>query len=173
MEKQIADIENVDTIDQNVYEVSYILLPTFSNEEAPVKASQIREKIESFGAKLISHEDPVLIDLAYPMMRVVQTVRHKADRGYFGWVKFEISKDSIKLVKKYFDENADVLRHLIIKTVAENTLLNGKMKLKSDDKQKKADVFDEAGVDSVDADMIKDELPAEESDKLIDDLVTA
>lgn len=173
MEKQTANIENMENMDQNIYEVSYILLPTFSTEEAPAKASQIKEKISSFGAKLISDEDPVLIDLAYPMMRVVQTVRHKADKGYFGWVKFEISKDQVKLVKKYFDDNADVLRHLIIKTVAENTLLNGKMKLKSDDKQKRSgEIFDEASEVMADAE-VRDDMPAEESDKLIDDLVTA
>jgi hypothetical protein len=74
-----------------------------------------------------------------------------SNEGYFGWVKFELEKGSLKLVKKMLDESPDVLRHLIIKTVKENTLLNGKMKLKSEDKAKKFDDKDEEFDEVVDA----------------------
>jgi ribosomal protein S6 len=134
-----------------VYEASYLLMPTLSLEQVPGKVAGIKEAIVSFGATLISDEDPVLIDLAYPMVKVVQTNRMKANEGYFGWVKFELEKGSLKLVKKMLDESPDVLRHLIIKTVKENTLLNGKMKLKSEDKAKKFDDKDEEFDEVVDA----------------------
>ncbi len=152
-----------------VYEVSYLLLPTLSQEQVPGKVAGIKEALVSFGATLISDEDPVLIDLAYQMVKVVQTTRHKADEGYFGWVKFELEKGSINLVKKFLDENHDVLIHLIIKTVKENTLLNGKMKLKSKDKSKKFDEsFDET------SDVVKEDVASEEVvDKSVDELVVA
>jgi ribosomal protein S6 len=153
-----------------VYEVSYLLLPTLSQEQVPGKVAGIKEALTSFGANLISDEDPVLIDLAYQMVKVVQTTRHKADEGYFGWVKFELEKSAINGVKKFLDEHHDVLRHLIIKTVKENTLLNGKMKLKSEDKTKKFDDKDEAFDETVD--VVKDEVVSDDVDK-VDELVVA
>lgn len=153
-----------------VYEASYLLLPTLSQEQVPGKVAGIKEALVSFGATLISDEDPVLIDLAYQMEKVVQTNRHKANEGYFGWVKFELEKSSINLVKKFLDESPDVLRHLIIKTVKENTLLNGKMKLKSEDRAKKFDDKDEAFDETME--VVKDEVVSEDADK-IDELVVA
>lgn len=151
-----------------VYELSFLLLPTISEEESVIKAGEIKNKLNSFGASLISDENPVLIPLAYPMVKVIQASRQKADQGYFGWVKFEIDSNKIDTVKKFLDNHVDVLRYLIIKTVRENTLLNGKMKLKSEDK-KKFDDKDEVSDDL--SEVIKDEPVSEDLDKAVDDLV--
>lgn len=169
MEKELIDLNLVDNEGAGVvYEASYLLLPTLSQEQVPGKVSAIKEALVSLGAKLISDEDPVLIDLNYEMTKVVQTLRHKADQGYFGWVKFELEAGAIENVKKIFDNNVDVLRHLIIKTVRENTLLNGKMKLKSEDKGKRGDeMLDESG------EVLKEEGPVEDVEKVVDDLVVA
>jgi len=169
MEKELIEsAENLNDSALEVYEASYLLLPTLSQEQVPGKVASIKEAIASLGGTLVSDEDPILIDLAYSMTKVVQTSRHKANQGYFGWVKFEIAKSSINQVKKFFDNNVDVLRHLIIKTVKENTLLNGKMKLKSEDKTKR-----EEDPMTGEALATTEEVPAEELDKTIDDLVVA
>jgi len=169
MEKQLND-EAVNTKESTstVYEVSYLLLPTLSEEQVPGKVAELKEAIASFGAEIISSEDPVLIDMAYSMTKVMQTTRAKADQGYFGWIKFEIGSDGIEKVKKTFDNNVEVLRHLIIKTVRENTLLNGKMKLKSEDKNKKGDEMGDGSVG-----VLKEEATLEEVNKAIEDLVVA
>ncbi len=158
-----------------VYEVSYLLMPTISEEQVPANVSDIKNFLTSSGASIVSFEDPILIDLAYPMTKVVQTYRHTVEQGYFGWIKFEISGDSMNSINKFFDNNSLVLRYLIIKTVKENTLVNGKMKLKSEDKLKR-----------VDSDEILDDVSFDESteendsvstddvdDKVSDDLVLA
>jgi hypothetical protein len=62
----------------------------------------------------------------------------------------------------------EVLRYIIIKTVRENTLLTGKMKLKSEDKVKKED--EEV---LTDVSLVEKESTPEELDKSIDDLVIA
>lgn len=171
MDTQSNDIkEGVDLGSTAVYEASYLLVPTLSQEQVPAKVSAIKEALVSFGATLISDEDPVLIDLAYQMVKVVQTNRVKANEGYFGWVKFELDKSSIKLVKKMLDESPDVLRHLIIKTVKENTLLNGKMKLKSEDKAKKFDDKEEEFDEVVDSSL--DDSVSEDVDK-VDEVAVA
>ena len=140
------------TTDDNltVYEVSYLLLPSLSQEQ--VKQSMALGNVftgilTSMGGTIISGEEPILIDLAYPMTKVVGTTRHKANTGYFGWVKFEIGKEGILAVKKALDANDEVLRYLLIKTVKENTLLNGKMMLRKDTKPQDGGAPEEVVVD--------------------------
>jgi ribosomal protein S6 len=120
--------------DMTVYEVSYLLLPSLAVEQVPANAVALEKVLTSAGGVVLSGEEPVLIDLAYPMTKVVQTVRHKATKGYFGWIKFEAAPEAIEVVKKALDGNEHVLRYLIIKTVRENTLLNGKMKFQKEEK---------------------------------------
>ncbi len=164
MEKETKIQEKEDT--STVYEVSYVLLPSLAVEQVPAKATSLKEMIQTAGGAVISDENPVLIDLAYPMTKVVSTIRHKATTGYFGWIKFDMSKDGIGAVKKALDANDEILRYLIIKTVRENTLLTGKMMLKKEDKMKKED--------EIDGEVKPEEVASvEEIDKSIDDLVVA
>jgi ribosomal protein S6 len=149
-----------------VYEVSYLLLPSLALEQVPARVETLTKMVESAGGELISSENPVLVDLSYPMTKVVHTTRHKCDKGYFGWFKFEMDKDGIAEVKKNFDLDETVLRYLIIKTVRENTLLNGKMQLKGEKEDKKDFIVKEPDL------TLPDSSP-EEIDKSIDDLVIA
>jgi ribosomal protein S6 len=149
-----------------VYEVSYILLPSLALEQVPAKASSLKGVLTSAGGAVISDEDPILIDLAYPMTKVVGVERHKATSGYFGWVKFELPTEGMEAVKKAFDGDAQIIRYLIIKTVKENTLLNGKMSIQKEERIKKDDELSEISEE------VKESSP-EEVDKSIDDLVIA
>lgn len=151
-----------------VYEVSYLLLPSLAVEQVPGKASSLKEMVTRLGGAVISDENPVLIDLAYPMVKVVGTDRHKANTGYFGWIKFEMTTEDVEKVKKAFDADVNTVRYLIIKTVRENTLLNGKMKLQKEEKMMRED----DNVEDAPADVLKETAP-EEVDKSIDELVVA
>ena len=162
METEKKTNEKEDTL--TIYEVSYLLLPSLAQEQVPAKVASIHDVIEKAGGAVISGENPTLIDLAYPMTKVVQTLRHKCQQGYFGWLKFEMSKDGINGVKKALDGNDEILRYLIIKTVRENTLISGRMILRKEEIIKKEVEVSE--------DLTPEE-PAtpEEIDKSIDDLV--
>lgn len=175
METEIkkGDVGLVDGI-LTIYEVSYLLLPSIALEQITGKVTSIKKMLSSVGAQTISDESPVLIDLSYPMTKVVQTVRHKCTSGYFGWIKFEATKEAITAIKKNFDMDGDILRYLIIKTVRENTLLGGKMKLKFEEVKRPLGVGPQGA--SYDGEVTeapvatKDATP-EEIDKSIDDLV--
>ena len=169
MEKILSNMEEAISEDAlTVYEVSYLLLPSVQMEQIQSKALALKEMITSLGGLVISDENPVLIDLSYTMTKVVVSVRHKVSSGYFGWIKFEISKEGIMAVKKNLDANPEILRFLIIKTVRENTLLAGKMKLQKEEKVVKSDedVFSE--IPEIEKEAVSDDL-----DKSIDDLVIA
>jgi ribosomal protein S6 len=159
-EKKTNEKEDMST----VYEVSYLLLPSLASELVPAKVASIHDAVEKAGGQVISGENPTLIDLAYPMTKVIQTMRHKCFQGYFGWLKFEIAKDGIKEVKKTLDGNDDILRYLIIKTVRENTLVSGKMILKKEEITKKE-------VEVSEGTTPEEPATPEEIDKSIDDLV--
>ncbi len=152
---------------ETVYEVSYLLLPSLAHEQVPAKHSSLKEMIEKAGGAVIMDENPVLIDLAYPMTKVIQTTQHKYSNGYFGWIKFEMASDGISSVKKSLDAHLDILRYLIIKTVRENTLVEGKMRLQKEDNTR---MDDEASEDIIPAEEIS---TPEVIDKSIDDLVIA
>ena len=167
-----TEIETADNF--GVYELSYIYLPSIAPEVVVTKVSTLKDVITKAGGSLISDENPVLIDLAYPMVKVTGTNRHKVQSGYFGWVKFEIPKIGLVEIKKSLDLNDEIVRYLIIKTVKENTLLNGKMKLSKEEKFKRDDKADEEVALNVDAEIAPDkETLPEELDKSIDDLVIA
>ena len=152
----------------NIYEVSYLLLPSLGEEQISAKSAALKEVIQGAGGAAISSEEAVLIDLAYPMTKVIGTTREKAQSGYFGWIKFEIEGDAVSKVKKAFDLDDAVLRFLIVKTVRENTLLHGKMMFKKEEKVKKENEPTEA--DEVSDEPVKEPI-SEDIDKSIDDLV--
>jgi ribosomal protein S6 len=163
MEKQIQEKVDMGT----VYEVSYILLPSLAESEIPAKVGSMKDLITQAGGAVVSFEDPVLIDLAYPMTRVTPTSRVKVSSGYFGWVKFELSQEEVGKIKNKLDNDGEVVRYLIVKTVKENTLLNGKMNLAREDKKREEVVEEEEVVPEVE----EKETSTEEVDKSIDELV--
>ena len=164
MEEIIKEKSDMST----VYEVSYLLLPSLAIEQVPGKASSLKEMLTGLGGTVISDETPVSLDLAYPMVKVVGTERHKANSGYFGWIKFEMATADVEKVKKALDADVDTVRYLIIKTVRENTLLNGKMKLQKEEKIMRED----DNLEDVPVEVLKETAP-EEVDKSIDELVVA
>ena len=161
--------------DIEVYELSYLFLPSLSQEQVQSKVASIKGVLTLAGGLIISDEDPVLIDLAYQMIKVVGTNRHKVDTGYFGWVKFEIAKEGMEVIKKSLDANDEIIRYLIIKRVRENTLLNGKMMFRKEEKAKKVLNVDEVIGEETEnvVPEIEKEIVEDDIDKSIDDLVIA
>jgi ribosomal protein S6 len=151
-----------------VYELSFILLSDFNQEEALKETLDIHKVVTESGAEIISFENPILIDLAYTMLKVTTSSRKKYSKGYFGWVKFEVEKDNFLSIKKSIESSPSIVRSLFIKTVAENTLLSGKMNLRKDERFKKP-VSDQPETEE----SVKVEINQEELDKSIDDLVIA
>ncbi len=123
MQKKTA----VKTSTETVYEVGYHIVPTVSPEQLPKEVEAIKALLGGKDAKIISEEAPKLRPLAYTMLKVVGPLRQKFDTAYFGWIKFEGTSDAIVAVQKALDASEKVLRSLVVKTVAENTLYGAKV----------------------------------------------
>ncbi len=107
--------------DPRVYEVSYLLLPTLSEEESVQATDALRKIITDQTGLPIMEEAARLMTLAYPMRKVIDNVPKTFTQGYFGWIKFDVTPDRIAAINAAFDAHAAVLRYLSITTVREDT----------------------------------------------------
>lgn len=107
---------------ERVYEVGYLFIPTIAEESVPGEYGNLKEMIASFGGAVVSDEMPKLIQLAYPMVKVISNIRNKFSTGYFGWIKFTMEADKVLELKKKLDLETNIIRFLILKTVKENTI---------------------------------------------------
>lgn len=106
--------------EQMVYELGYLVVPNLSEEDVAIFYSDIKNMINSFDGEVFSDEIPKLINLAYPMVKIVTNVRNKFDTAYFGWMKFDMDTQKLLEFKKKLDLEPRLVRFLIIKTIKEN-----------------------------------------------------
>ncbi len=116
-----ADIDMDGDIDPRVYELGYSIIPDVSEEEAPKEALAIKDFIKEHGGIVISEEAPKYIDLAYDMFRTENGKKEKFETAYFGGIKFEMTPSGVIEIKNVLDSNRNILRHIIFKTVKEDT----------------------------------------------------
>lgn len=115
-------MENEKETQGKIYEVSYLLVPSISEENLGAEVSTLKDSLLNFGVIMISDEYPKMIDLAYEMCRSISNKNVRFTQGYFGWFKFEASPEKVSLINEMFDKNEKIIRYLLIKTVRENTM---------------------------------------------------
>lgn len=106
-----------------IYELGYLLLPTLGDEKANEKAEAIKQFITSLGGEEIAEGQPERIDLAYTMVKVIENKNIRFVEAYFGWYKFTLDADKLALVKEFIVNDLDTIRHILFKTVRENTFM--------------------------------------------------
>ena len=107
---------------ERVYELGYLLVPNVEEVDVPVLYGNLKETVSSYGGASIADEMPKMIQLAYPMTKVVSNVRNKYNTAYFGWIKFTMDSEKVVELKKKLDLDPKIIRFLILKTVKENTI---------------------------------------------------
>lgn len=105
-----------------VYEVGYLVVPTVAEELLGGEVTALKDMLTNHGATFIADEYPKMMELAYEMTRAIANKKQKFTTGYFGWVKFEMSREGIVSAKADLDKNESIIRFLITKTVRESTL---------------------------------------------------
>ena len=108
---------------EKVYEVSFHLVPTIPSDAVSGVFERIKGGIAKDG-EILSEVFPVLRDLAY-------TIRHTVRQGdgsynryteaYFGSVKFRSLREHSNNVARMLQDDEEVLRSLLLETVAEDT----------------------------------------------------
>jgi ribosomal protein S6 len=114
------EIESI--VDSRVYEVSYFFDNKIEESAALAKVDALKQSIATLGGSFVSEEAPYMREMAYEMIRVVNNVNIRFNEGYFGWIKFDLSADKVKTFEKTLKDDEEVVRYIIVKTVAENTV---------------------------------------------------
>lgn len=112
-----------------LYELGFILVPTMSEPEVPAKVDALKGLITGLEGVIASEGNPEFIDLSYTMEKTVGSKKSTYSQGYFGWIKFDVTPDALVALKKAFDGDADLLRYILVKTSAQNTIVFKKPKV--------------------------------------------
>lgn len=157
--------ENKETGEKmHVYEVSFLIVPTVSEDSISEEFSAVKSAVESSGGSVITEEFPKKRNLAYTMEKAFESKYQRYDEAYFGWIKFELVSASVADIKAELDKRQTVLRHMIVKTVRENTMFTSNLD------GSESDGSEEGSEGS--SDMGGEESSAKETDKSVDALVT-
>ena len=104
-----------------IYEIGYLIVPTVEEENLEKVVGDVRASIEKAGGSFIAEGAPSLMRLAYEMTAREGDKTHDYDRGHFGWLKFEASPETAMALEKSLSTSASILRHIIFRTVREDT----------------------------------------------------
>lgn len=115
--------------DKRFYEIGYLITPTTAETEVDGVVSTLKNAIAKAEGSVHSEGAPEFIDLAYQMEKEVASKKYKYSQGYFGWIKFETTPESIEGLTKALDGNKDLIRYILIKTSVENTIVFKKPKV--------------------------------------------
>ena len=118
-----ATVENdmQETAASRVYEVGYHIIPTVKEDAIEGIVGSIRAVIEKAGGSFIAEGAPVQMKLSYPMVAREGDKNVEYDRGYFGWIKFEASVEASESLGESLTADRNILRHIIFRTVREET----------------------------------------------------
>lgn len=152
-----------DTGDLQIYELGYHLLPSVAEENVSEEVSKIHSIISENGGSILSEGVPVMRQLAFDIRKKIETKNLNFNKAYFGWVKFEVRREDVLVIKDKVKSLPSVLRFLIIKTVKENTMHTSKIPMFNKDSRG----------DSKDPLKAEERAPVSEAeiDKSIDELV--
>lgn len=124
------------TNDPSIYEIGYHLVPTLDDDGVAKANADLRALIEKKGGSVLSEEAPRRMLLAYPMTRHFAGKNEHFNQAVFVWLKCELSGAEAVGLGQDLTKNTEILRHLMARTVKDDTLLAGRQFLRSEQKEK-------------------------------------
>ena len=109
---------------REIYEVGYLVASSLSEDKLGGLVGSIKNAVIKNEGVIISEEYPKLRDLAYSMFKTIGHKKEIFTNAYFGWIKFELNRGTISVIKKMLDENESIIRSLITSTVRGNTMVS-------------------------------------------------
>ena len=108
--------------ERRVYELGYHMVPTLTEEELQKEVDSLRGAISELKGTIVSESEPAPIELAYTMVIGEGGKNTRYDTSFFGWIKFDLEPAQLAYLQdEVIADNKNILRHLLIKTVAEDT----------------------------------------------------
>jgi len=108
-------IPAAEAAERNNYELAFHILPTVAEGEVSGVFDTIKALITTNGGELTDEEAPERFELAYEVVKHIDTKNRKFTSAYFGWIRFSSEAAIIETINEGMDENANLLRHMVIK----------------------------------------------------------
>ena len=102
--------QNISDDSVRTYELAVLFVPTYTSEEAQSAYDALDSTLGSVQEKTELEK----IDLAYPMVKVIQNKKNTFESAYFGSAVFSTSATELTTIKKTLDASDDVVRYMII-----------------------------------------------------------
>ena len=90
----------------NNYELSFWFSSRLEEKAIEQKFDNLSKQLEKSGALIIFSQSPQLKQLAYPVK--------KERNAYFGYIQFELSKDSLVRLEEGLRMNDDLIRFMVL-----------------------------------------------------------
>ena len=114
------------TNDMRIYELGFLLVPTIPEENVALEVTALKDMISARGGVFIAEDFPRSMELAYRMEKDISNRKEKFTSAYFGWMKFEIDPLEADKIAKELEKSPKLVRHILFKTVKENTIASRK-----------------------------------------------
>ncbi len=101
----------------HTYELAYLFNPAAAEEKASEEINRWRQLLEAAGGVFVSEELPRVRGLAYEIEKKIAEKKNHFKEAYFGWLRFELSAESLSQIKKELEANPNVLRYLLTKVI--------------------------------------------------------
>jgi len=88
------------------YELTYIVSPEITSEDALAKAKEIESAIQSREGTIVKQLTPVAKALSYPIK--------KRASGFFGVIEFQLEPEKLLELKEILEKDGNIVRHMVI-----------------------------------------------------------
>ena len=104
-----------------VYEAGYHISPMVAEGDIESAVARVRSAVEKAGGVFIAEGAPQKVGLSYPIAQWTNGRWTKYTEAFFGWLKFEMNAADIRTIEEGIKEDREILRHIVFKTVREDT----------------------------------------------------
>ncbi len=111
-----VEVEGVEeSLETHSYELAFHVLPTVAEGEVSAVVDAIKTVITNNGGEIFDEEAAERFELAYEVVKHLESKNRKFKSAYFGWIRFKSSSEAIAAINEEIDGNNLVLRHLLVK----------------------------------------------------------
>jgi ribosomal protein S6 len=88
------------------YELTYIISPEMTSEEAEAKAKELEQAIQSREGVILKQQNPVAKTLAFQI--------EKRASGFFGVLEFQMEPEKLLEIKEIVEKEKKIVRHIVL-----------------------------------------------------------
>ncbi len=137
-----------------LYELTYLITPKITDEDAGKFNEEIIEKLKGTGATLYKIENPKKRNLAYDLGGF--------NEAYIARINFDLSSEEVKLVDEKLKKEEKVLRHLLVS----EEFIEKEEEPKREDESEEKEYDEDSDEDDIDRDEEKKKSKKEKKVKL-------